>query len=199
MDDPEREAEMNNPNDIWARPPFPDKGDLNEDVLFASVGRALTAWELFEADLAFLFAAFIVPQRDSEAARRAYGCVANPRGRAELIRGAASVYFRNFPNQDSEEALDTLLATAQRGAERRNDIAHGYVRPYLIKEPHPDPISWVLFPPYYNTKRQDSWGFPDYAYTSAHIDHFRSQFEGLKSTLSEVCRALFAPSLVQDR
>ena len=114
-----------NPNDIWALPPIPDKGDEDEEALYSSVGRALSEWERFENLLAFLFAAFIIPEHDSEAARRAYGSVVSFGGRADLLKAASSVYFRNFPDKSLADQFDTLIKTARRASPQRNNIAHG--------------------------------------------------------------------------
>ena len=72
----------------------------------------LSAWLIDrEIDLAFLFAFFVIPEHDSEAARRAYGSIVSFGGRADVLKSAAATYFRNFPNKDSN-ALVGLMNTA---------------------------------------------------------------------------------------
>jgi len=39
----------------WDIPPFPTSGDMKEDTVYASVGRALSSWELFECRLSRIF------------------------------------------------------------------------------------------------------------------------------------------------
>jgi hypothetical protein len=47
---------MTNP---WDRPPFPGKGDDNQDILYAAVGRVISQWEKVELGLSHLYAIFI--------------------------------------------------------------------------------------------------------------------------------------------
>jgi hypothetical protein len=188
-----------NPNDIWAIPPLPDKGDPEENITYASVGRALSAWELFETDLAFLFAFFIVPAHDSEAARRAYGSIVSFNGRADALKSAAATYFRNFPYKDST-AFDDLMNIASRAAPRRNEIAHGVLRPYMLKEPWPDPITYAVFPAYYATKRHDVHNYPKYAYASPEIERFKQQFDELLTPqVAEISRTLSETYVWKER
>ncbi|MGO8865347.1 MAG: hypothetical protein ACLQME_02490 [Alphaproteobacteria bacterium] len=179
-----------NPNDIWATPGIPAKGDENEEALYASIGRALSAWEQFEGLLAFLFAAFIIPEHDSEAARRAYGSVVSFTGRADLLKSAAAILFRNFPNEKLQRELGTLLKTARRAAPQRNNIAHGIVQSFHLREPYPKPQQFALFPAYYNTSRHDVWGMPEYAFTKEMVDRFRDQFLKLQEPVESIAREL---------
>jgi hypothetical protein len=117
------------PNDPWAIPPTPKLGDENIETTYASVGRALSSWEHFEAHLALLFARFITREQDSLAARRAYGTVASFTGRSALIRDAAAAYFAEFPDRELSDAFSEQLKIAARASARRNDIAHGIVQP----------------------------------------------------------------------
>jgi hypothetical protein len=188
-----------NPNDIWALPKIPDAGDEDEEALYSSVGRALSEWERFENLLAFLFAAFIIPEHDSEAARRAYGSVVSFGGRADLLKGASGIYFRNFRDSIIEDEFDSLVKIARRASTQRNNIAHGIVLPFLIRQPHPNPMQFALFPAYYNTNKHDVHGMPDYAFSKAVIDRFREQFSKLQEPLISVARAITRKHVCQAR
>jgi hypothetical protein len=188
-----------NPNDIWALPKIPAAGDEDEEALYSSVGRALSEWERFENLLAFLFAAFIIPKHDSEAARRAYGSVVSFGGRADLLKGAAGVYFRNFHHTVIEDEFDSLIKIARRASTQRNNIAHGVVLPFLIRQPHPKPMQFALFPSYYRTNKHDVHGMPDYAFSKAIIDRFREQFSKLQEPLISVARAVTGEYVWQAR
>ena len=111
----------------WDPRPWPESGDDNEDVTFAAVGRALTEWARFETALSRLFAGFIAIDRDSKAARRAFGAVRTFEGRMDMIRAAAISYFSHFPDEPLKATWDDLAKRAKLFGERRNEIAHGAV------------------------------------------------------------------------
>lgn len=167
-----------NPNDLWSIPPIPKKGENNQERLYTSVGRALSAWEHFESLLAHLFSHLIGLDTDSLAARRAYGCVVSFSGRADMLTAAAEAYFDEHPDDEAERKLADLLKTAKRASGRRNDIAHGcaLVFPRSFAKPA---IGYCLVPGAYNTNRNNIDHEPSYAYTCKEIDRFHQQFVDL--------------------
>lgn len=170
----------------WDRRPWPTSGDSDEEKLYAAVGRALSAWERCEAQLAFLFAQFLSTPL-LHAPIRAYCAVRTFEGRADMLRAASKQYFWGFgipKDHDFVVRFKVILSSAIEFSKRRNDIAHGVVDHY-----HPQPtaetVVWVtrhgyaLFPAYGSLKDRDHVGIPAYCYTSAELDYFREQFTGL--------------------
>jgi hypothetical protein len=157
----------------WDRPPSASKGDVSDMITFAAVGRAITAWEEFEHNFAYLFSRFIGTNIDELVASRAYGAVLTFKGRSEMVEAAAEAFFFSIPvdtanAQIQDELKDEILGVpgnrhgkrkttgfideAKLCSGRRNEIAHGIVRqlwkPYFVVL-NTMPLN---HPP-------DSWGF----------------------------------------
>jgi hypothetical protein len=162
------------------RRPWPTAGDTDENTLYASVGRALTAWERYEAQLAFLFAQFTTAIL-FQPSIRAYCAVRTFEGRADMLRAASKSYFYGFGiGKDHQLTKDykAILSKATSFVPRRNDIAHGVVDHYMQQEKAEsfNKNEFALFPAYGSLKERDSAGIPGYCYTSAELDYFSDQF-----------------------
>jgi hypothetical protein len=121
---------MKNPWDI--RGPSP-QGDVDENMIFNAVGRALTEWESVENEYARLFAIFVsVNQRRTyhAPAVRAYGSVVSFKSRSDMLRLAAEAYFRrrNTKRSAFHEKFNDLLGEYIQYSNRRNEIAHGSLK-----------------------------------------------------------------------
>ena len=112
----------------WDIPPFPTIGDMEEDTVYASVGRALSSWELFECRLSRIFSGLTGRINGTSPAMRAYGAVLTFRGRAEMIEAASEVYFLENPHQTLPGDLKAILERARKYSPRRNEIAHVIVQ-----------------------------------------------------------------------
>ena len=135
----------------WDAPPPPRHGDFNTDITFAAVGRALTQWELFESEMAELFAVFIgANRRDTFGATRAYGAVMSFTGRTEVVWAAADVFFIIHENPNLRERVKAHIDSAKLYGIRRNEIAHGAVREFVWP---PRGKQSVLGPARYSTKK----------------------------------------------
>jgi len=112
----------------WDVPPTPKTGDADPDTTYAAVGRALSQWELFEGNFSQLFAIFIghAPSAILTAVR-AYGTIQTFRGRADMVEGAAELFFLLYSNDDLRNRIADLIKIARNYAGRRNEIAHGVV------------------------------------------------------------------------
>lgn len=179
---------MSNP---WDIPPMPEKGDEDINTTYASVGRALSAWERFESHLAFMFIKFLNlnPRGDVAPAIRAFGVISSYRNRIDLIRTASQAFMHSTqPPEGLEEQLSTLLNMGDRYAPRRNEIAHGIVlnfkEAFLVDNKITAKANgFVLAPHYHNPKKQNLVGrvpIPTYLYTSKEIDYFKDRFEELE-------------------
>jgi hypothetical protein len=88
---------MPNPWDVPYSAPL-RAGDRSEDIIFLTVGRALTKWEGLEAGMASLFAV-LTSGADSwhyAPAVRAYGAVTSANTRADMILQAGRAFFHHF-------------------------------------------------------------------------------------------------------
>jgi len=200
----------------WDPPPYPNAGDASDEITFAAVGRALTAWEGFEISMATLFARFIGVQTDTLPATRAYGSVLTFRGRAEMVEAASEAYFFSTPDSEPEPELNEVLKEARNYATRRNEIAHGIVRSFEV----PDGI--IVRNAFGPVRRMKKWGYavvpsdyatnktiltrgptilhgterrPKYTYTSVEIDAFAKHFTALGDRTSVLTQRVFQHSL----
>src|SRR5579863_3010423 len=183
---------MPNPWDV----PELSQPDVDQDKLYNSVGRALSAWEGLEHHLATFFGFFASDGSDSHAAaRRAYGAVIAFQGRSSMLAAAAEIYFAYHQDDALACRFDDLLKKAANFAARRNEIAHGIVRPTfgpadpetLLKDI--SPLGWVLLPSDYATNKnkllldseQRAFGFfPKYIYSSTEISSLATHFRALE-------------------
>ncbi|MGQ0741596.1 MAG: hypothetical protein ACT4OG_04790 [Alphaproteobacteria bacterium] len=178
----------------WNVPPPPDKGDLAEDTLFASVGRALSAWEKFEINLARLFAAVLGPTESIHPAMRAYGAVITFRGRIQMLSMAAETRFIEAPSEVVQPDFKQVISRAQDYGARRNEIAHGVVLPYQDIADENTREGYVLAPAVYlSTKRKflpspsllsHYKSSPSYVYSSKEVLAFARQFYRLATSLN---------------
>jgi hypothetical protein len=177
----------------WDVPPYPLKGDAVAETTYAAVGRALSAWEVFERVLSHIFAGLVSDRDDDLPALRAYGSIVTFRGRTEMIRAAAEAYFAAYPNPGGHTLLKKLLDDALEFSGRRNEIAHGFVNGWRPEQAPKSDHGFVLMPFHYSPRKskfdtseilmQSSPRRPvlrqAYIYSSKEIDAFRVQFESL--------------------
>jgi hypothetical protein len=177
----------------WDVPPHAEVGDASEDITFASVGRALTKWEEFEVMFASLFATLVGTDGNTAPAIRAYGSVIAFRGRADLVRNAAEVHFMLFPDERLEKRFSAFInQLTKHAAARRNEIAHGIVKPYASMVDGKPTRTFALFPPYYAANKNElerievrdgghqvTWHTAKYIYSSIEINKFADGFRAL--------------------
>lgn len=178
------------PNNPWAQPPYANPPEADEAALFEAVGRALTSWEHLEAALATLFVRFIAYDRESLAARRAYGSVVSFMGRAEMLTEAASAYFSFHPDEQLSDSFRRVSNACRQAAARRNDIAHGsVVEVYFVgKVP-----GYALAPGSYNVRRVDLHSKPAYLYSVREIAKFTKGFDDLYLSAIGLAAQLLKP------
>ena len=180
--------------DLWRQPPYPERGDTDPTVIWASVGRALSAWEMFEGHLSQQFAFFVAYGRHSRAARRAYGSVASFTGRRTLLEAAAEVYFTDTAEGALQADFKRQMDTASDASARRSDIAHGTVQPYAFGL-NTAPLQgrrfdgYCLVPSTYTSKRRDQ---PAYAYASVEINALTLRFEAMIPPAELISREIVA-------
>ena len=193
---PKREKKASSPNP-WDRPLSwsPSRGEENEDTLYVAVGRALTAWEVYEGYLSLLFSQFIAPTRDSIAARRAFSAVRTHEGRLEMLKAAFEAYITFLPDKNIEEAVSQVIGRSKNWSARRNDIAHGCVQPVISneKDAFVGEFKYLLIPSYANTKDRTIHEAPKYAFTASDVLGYANGFRMLQEPVLTVF------SLIQNR
>ena len=179
----------------WDRPPLARQGNRSDRALFESIGRTLNAWEQIESELAHLYSAFLTGDRFDPAANLAYGIPNTIPLRLANIQKAAKPYSVQHPSQAVEAEFDRLAEMIEQYSARRNDIAHGIVRPFqwiitpklegLVMFPTAE-SSWCLIPPHYRPKRTRRDDYPAYLLTSREINALGSVFLKLTHALSSL-------------
>ena len=189
----------------WDAAPTPHSGDATENITFVAVGRALTKWELFEQNMAWIFRACVTADNDPLAlpASRAYGSAIAFQGRHSMVTAAADAFLgsarENWQSRNNtervisinhlEKEFKKLTKESLKFAPRRNEIAHGCVR--LWESPKGfGSNGYALFPSTYATNKhtilrghprhaRTGLEWPDYIYTSAEIDAYAANFATL--------------------
>jgi hypothetical protein len=95
---------------LWDIPPPPTKGDDDQEITYAGVGRVLSQWEMIEVRLGYIYV-WLMKRPDEIETVRAYGeGKRNFEGRISGLRQIAEVYFLWNPHQDTEGELDALIS-----------------------------------------------------------------------------------------
>ncbi len=146
------------------------------DDTYAGVGRALTQWEEIELALSFLYGTFVGKPNDAEAFRE-YGKGPIFDSRMTGLKEAAAKFFIAHHHQELEGVFDKLAEDIRNFSHRRNEIAHGTVRPMLWLRPSKtDPFTYCLIPSHYTKKKFDAAGLPVYVYTFWELAYYATWF-----------------------
>lgn len=143
-------------NELWPTPilKFRGKGSPSRELIFLSVGRVCTTWEIIETNLGFVFGQFA--ESHSLASQRAYGVISNTSGRRDALKMAAEIYYDRHPKFPMEQ-FKLLMSHYEKAAGYRNKIAHG-VATEFTKE---DNISMGCFlvPSFFSSKHKSAQTF----------------------------------------
>ena len=180
----------------WDAPPFPQHGDDDHDTLFASIGRALTAWEDLKSFLAHLYSGISEKSLYDQKSIYVYGTFPNVRVKVSEFRSSATRYFIKYPNQEIEATLCWILQNFEGWSQRRNDVAHGVVRSIdIAKDPQVSilgaSVSWCLVPPHFKEEKHFFPNSPARILTSIEINQFADAFWS-------ILRRVFSLSLVVE-
>jgi hypothetical protein len=165
-------------SDPWDAPPFPTRGDDADDTTYAAVGRFISAWEEAEVALSLVHAALVKRPFDAEAIW-GYGDERIFRDRLKALNNVAAGFFCGRPDQALEGDFKALSDKACGFAARRNEVAHGIVRPIQWYDHAfgPDrirqtdsPDNYCLVPAHYTHRKFEREPYrPKYAYTSVEL------------------------------
>jgi hypothetical protein len=155
----------------WDTPPPPAKGDDDQDITYASVGRVLSQWEMIEVKLSRIYAWLVHRPEDIEAIHQ---YAEGKRIFEERIKGlwvVADAYFRWNPHQETEGELCALSKLIRNFAPRRNDVAHSIVQPFqwIVSPGLDEPLQFCAAPPHYAGKKFDPQNKPEFIYTSVEL------------------------------
>jgi hypothetical protein len=177
----------------WDPRPWPSSGDTSDEMVYAWVGRALSAWERHEAKLGVLFASFLV-QKEANAlpAIRPYFSVRTFEGRAEMLRAASAAYFSENPNEPLQGEFKSLISEAIAFSPRRNEIAHGIVVKFgRTPDERARPGDTFGLEPTFATFRQRNLeNDAIYCYCSRELRYFRDEFNILADAAEKFSDAL---------
>ena len=183
-------------NGYWNAPSPTKYGDKTCEVIFTSVGRALTEWESIETAFSLMFGLFV--ESGSEAAKRAYGAITSPNGRSQALLMAAEIFAGRKKSKFPWEDFELLRKHHQNASGRRNEIAHGIVTTFNLDGTE---HGCFLMPASYNSKKTDArtveWWEKvassedqfeqfgaGYRYTSTDINHFGHLFHQLAAQVN---------------
>jgi hypothetical protein len=123
---------MSNP---WDVPPLPIVGDADIMTTYAGVGIVLSAWEEIELSLS-QFYSFMVGRPYHIDAMREYGRGTIFRERMKILVDETHI---RLCCQTQEGEFDKIAEECIGFSNRRNDVAHGIVRPIeMLYPPPPD-------------------------------------------------------------
>jgi hypothetical protein len=170
-------------SDLCEPLPFPLLGNIYEETLFASLGRALNKWEYVEFGLSLAYCLFAGDASFKK--MQEYGRGNIFRERLSILERAADAWFVRNCHQEIEGEFQQIVSTARWMADRRNEIAHGlvmdvqsftYFRVNLILA-SPNNTQFLLIPPFYHVRKHDSvTGMPSFAFSNIELDMLFDRF-----------------------
>ncbi|MBF4988870.1 hypothetical protein [Methylophilus sp. 14] len=202
---------MDTPNiplidEFWPNPifKFKDHGSPNRELIFLSVGRVCSTWEITETNLSMVFAHLV--ESNSSAAQRAYGVISTTNGRREALEKAAEIYHdrhRNFQLGQFNE----LMKHYAKASSYRNKIAHGIAAEFHTGDNTSK--GCFLIPSFFSSKHKSAQTFSfwektrnsqdefyvhgnSYRFTHEDIDFLELKFQRLNELL-----AAFLSNLIQ--
>ena len=185
-------------DELWPNPilEFRDKGSQNRELIFLSVGRVCTTWEIVETNLGIIFGRFA--ESHSSASQSAYGVISSTNGRKEALKMAAEIYYDRHYKFPMEQ-FKYLMSHYEKAASYRNKIAHGVAMEFTK-----DNISMGCFlvPSFFSSKHKNAQTFSfwekardskdefyvhgnTYRYTHEDIDFLESKFQQLIELLGK--------------
>lgn len=143
-------------DELWPNPilKYKEQGSQNRELIFLSVGRVCSTWELIETNLGFIFGQFA--ESHSSASQRAYGVISNTSGRCDALKMAAEIYHdRHYKFPIKQFKL--LLKHYETAASYRNKIAHGLAMEFTKDENIS--MGCFLVPSFFSSKHKNAQTF----------------------------------------
>ena len=183
------------PSDPWHSSSLPQKGDADAISTYAGVGRVLSQWEEVEVELSAIYTILRGKHRQL-AAFHEYGLGRIFADRVQIFEKAMEAFFIKRPNQQLEGEMFVILQRVKNLANRRNEVAHGLVRPiqWMRSRRADDPPGgqFVLVPSHYNKRKFTPKTLPTYAYTSIELHAVEMALFDARTALADYSLALGA-------
>jgi hypothetical protein len=198
--------------ETWDRPlgsGIPNKpGDSDPNTLFLALGKAVSAWEGVQVAVSSLYTSLVTVSHleSEEEARSAINSSQLVHIRAQrllLAANDAAEYLFDVEQHEKKKFILRVEKLAQRyrgWAERRNDIAHGYVteasHPDYSLEDQPIITTFSLCPSHarqtspFSKDSRWHYGESDYNYRAEDLDRFTDAFARLDKDIEELATKL---------
>lgn len=188
----------------WVHPEKRLISESSEQEIHTAVGRALSEWEHVEVAITWLYHHFI--ESGSGAAMHAASEVGTS-ARKKLLKAAGEYFLKASaaPPMYGKQLKD-ICAAYEKGAYKRNDIAHAYVEEFVAQD---EVFGFFLVPPFYafhktrkgNVDPMTAYGTMikplSYAFVKediiAYADKFRAFRVALIAYMNEVHKELWLP------
>ncbi len=182
----------------WDMPFLAQEGDIDPERIYAGIGRVSCQWEDLEISLSHLYSCLVGKPHQADAMYD-YGDKAAFRARVRILLEPAHQCFRD---QDREAQLDQLCEELIGFSCRRNDVAHGVVRPkefYAGAQAltsksvveFPTTYTYWLVPAHYKMEKAGSRELPSYAYNQKLLYELQQNLLRLTHKISSLKHDLF--------
>lgn len=195
----------------WNRPlnsTIPNRpGDLVSEPIFLALGKAVSAWEGVQAATSSLYFSMLTQDfdTDEDPQYQAFGGLKRAHERHNELMEKSKAFLLKFPEHHTGARnfrlrIKKVMASYLGWAERRNDIAHGYVTeartPDYGDPEQPIITVYALCPSHARLSR---WihGQPEYNYVASELAEFSRQFQKLDDRIEGVARV--AEKLTSER
>lgn len=162
--------------DPWDAPQLPTRGDTDQNLTYAGIGRVTSAWEEVEFELSSLCNQFVADE--SRDGWRIYGDGRIFVNRLGKLADEAKRFFIRHCSQAKEARFFDLARQAESFSARRHEVAHGIVFDITLVTFFRDNLSdkttspqWAVVAPYYAFRHHAANGMPQFAYASSELDY----------------------------
>ncbi len=162
----------------WDRRSVQPEGDETPDALFTAVGRAMTEFGLFEANLGVLFGFLMQQGSDVEMAVRSFGSVRTFEGRIQMLKTVSEAFSYRRSIKFYDEIKTLANNPWKHFGERRNEIAHGIVVAFgpAIDKSGKFIGRHYLIPAAMDAQKRPLEGPPNYCYVASDVEYYASEF-----------------------
>jgi hypothetical protein len=172
-------------------------GDVLPAAIYSALGLAISNWGHLETGLGMMFGFIIsadsrtinTPGPALVMTARAFGSVRTSEGRLSMLSAVAETFFVRHSQPDLQAQFDSQYRSWKGYSERRNDLAHGVVRPYGPAIGMDDKLrgQFYLVPSIIDAAKWPGISdHPAYCYTSNDVNGFAQVFKEMTDKISEL-------------
>ena len=115
----------------WDVPSFPPTTTNHVEPIYCGVGKVLSSWEGIEEQLSRVYS-FACGKPDQRETISNYGTERIFVTRLQKLKEQAATLFKKIHSQEIEGKFDNIIEHLVGFSGRRNEVAHGIVRPIQI-------------------------------------------------------------------